>query len=73
MDIADKPGRRGAAGLAEASADLVLTNPPFFEGGRTRVSPEKARAHVLPAGEDGSLEGWVRACLALPAAMVDSR
>jgi tRNA1(Val) A37 N6-methylase TrmN6 len=65
VDIADKKGRR-AAGLAEASADLVVTNPPFFAAGTTRVSPHKARAHVFAAeGEGGSLEGWVRACLAL--------
>ncbi len=54
---------RRAAGLIDESAALVLTNPPFHEAGRVRVTPDaaKARAHVASA----PLAGWVRACLAL--------
>ncbi len=66
-DAADGKARR-AAGLAEESADAVVTNPPFFEAGAARVSPDaaKARAHAFSGeGEAGSLAGWIRACLAL--------
>lgn len=40
-------------------ADLVVTNPPFFEAG-TRVSPNAGRraAHMM---EGGTLEGWIEA------------
>ena len=66
-DIFDAPVRR-MGGLADESADLVVTNPPFFEPGAVRVSPDagKARAHVF-AGEAGGapLAKWIRACLAL--------
>jgi tRNA1(Val) A37 N6-methylase TrmN6 len=59
---------RRAAGLADETADLVVTNPPFFEPGAMRVSPDvgKARAHVFAgASGEASLLGWIRACLAL--------
>jgi FkbM family methyltransferase len=61
-DVSSAASRR-AAGLAEEQADLVLTNPPFYEATRVRASPDekKARAHVAKS----SLEDWVRACLAL--------
>jgi tRNA1(Val) A37 N6-methylase TrmN6 len=54
---ADQAGR----GLAAGSADLVVTNPPFLEAGRSRRSPEPARAaaHELPPG---GLEAWIEAC-----------
>ena len=56
------PKSRRAAGLVDEQAALVLTNPPFHEAHRVRVTPdpEKARAHVL----DRPLADWVRACLA---------
>ena len=66
-DIFHASGRR-LAGLGGEAADLVVTNPPFFESGAVRTSPDagKARAHVF-AGETGGapLIGWIRACLAL--------
>jgi tRNA1(Val) A37 N6-methylase TrmN6 len=64
VDVLDPKSRR-AAGLGDARADLVITNPPFFEPGRVRISPEarKRTAHVMPAG--GTLETWIAACLAL--------
>ncbi|BDV35448.1 tRNA1(Val) (adenine(37)-N6)-methyltransferase [Methylocystis iwaonis] len=54
---------RRAAGLAEEKAALVLTNPPFYEADRVRVTPDpdKARAHVAAV----PLAEWVRGCLAL--------
>ncbi|MFD1300594.1 tRNA1(Val) (adenine(37)-N6)-methyltransferase [Methylobacterium marchantiae] len=56
------PESRRAAGLRPNMADLVLTNPPYFEAGRHRPSPiaGKASAHTF-AGDD--LESWVKACL----------
>lgn len=61
-DVVSAASRR-AAGLAEEKAELVLTNPPFYEAGRLRVSPDsqKALAHVAKQ----PLGAWVRACLAL--------
>jgi FkbM family methyltransferase len=61
-DLLSAKSRR-AAGLADEKAALVLTNPPFHEASRVRVSPDpgKARAHVMCA----PLSDWVRASLAL--------
>lgn len=52
---------RRAAGLSPGLADIVLTNPPFFEGHRHRASPVagKAEAHGL---REGGLDAWLRAC-----------
>ena len=63
-----KAAERRAAGLADEAADCVVTNPPFFEPGTVRVSPNQGRAgaHVLPQEESGAtLETWIRASLAL--------
>lgn len=62
-DLLDK-GSRLAADLAPESADLVLTNPPFLEEGRARISPDRGRAsaHALP---EGGLEAWLKACTGL--------
>lgn len=55
---------RRAAGLVPDSADILLTNPPYFEAGRHRSSPDpgKATAHDFPAG---GLERWLRTCTVL--------
>ncbi|WP_375459797.1 tRNA1(Val) (adenine(37)-N6)-methyltransferase [uncultured Enterovirga sp.] len=46
-----------SAGLADGMADVVLTNPPFFEpGGRTSPDPGRRSAHVM---EGGDLGRWV--------------
>ncbi len=66
-DIFDARARR-AGGVSDEAADLVVTNPPFFEPGAVRVSPDpgKARARVLTGNAGGALlAGWIRACLAL--------
>lgn len=57
------PASRRATDLAEEAADLVLTNPPYLDAARARVSPDprRALAHVAAGG----LEPWARACLAL--------
>lgn len=66
-DILDARSRR-AGGLVDEAADLVVVNPPFFEAGGVRVSPDaaRARAHVF-AGEAGAapLAAFLRASLAL--------
>lgn len=62
-DLLSAASRKGA-GLANASASALLTNPPFYEPGAVRASPDdgRARAHVLGEGGVGA---WMRACLAL--------
>lgn len=44
--------------------DLILTNPPFFQAGFVRVSPDdaKAKAHVFLQPHH-TLEGWVASAL----------
>lgn len=66
------PARRRAAGLADGSAGLVISNPPFFDPRRARLSPDAARrrAHVMPddravGDAEPALERWIAACLAL--------
>lgn len=61
VDVLSANARR-AASLVDETAALVLTNPPFYDGRRVRVTPnpDKARAHVATA----PLADWVRACLA---------
>jgi tRNA1(Val) A37 N6-methylase TrmN6 len=63
-DVMDAKSRR-AAELSDGVADLVVTNPPYYASGETRVSPDpaRARAHAL-SGED-ALAGWLQASLAL--------
>ncbi len=60
-DLLAPGAQRRAAGLLPATADAVLTNPPFFEAGGHRPSPvpEKASAHTFA---EGGLDGWLRTC-----------
>lgn len=60
-DVLAPASRRREAGLVPDLADILVTNPPFFEGTRHRPSPHegKASAHVFAAG---GLEGWIRTC-----------
>jgi tRNA1(Val) A37 N6-methylase TrmN6 len=68
LDILDARARR-EAGLAEGTADAVVTNPPFFDSTRVRASANDARrrAHVFPAGEHpvAPLVGWIRASVGI--------
>jgi tRNA1(Val) A37 N6-methylase TrmN6 len=61
-DVLSPPSRR-AAGLVDGAADLVATNPPFYDAATARISPDpaRARAHALAA----PLSDWLRASLAL--------
>jgi tRNA1(Val) A37 N6-methylase TrmN6 len=61
-DLLDAASRRGA-GLVPETANVLLTNPPFFEAGRVRATPDsrKALAHIGSA----PLGAWVRSCLSL--------
>lgn len=62
-DLLDRASRQ-AGGLEDGSANLVITNPPFFEEGRVRASESSKRsAHVM--GEGADLGSWIIACLAL--------
>ncbi|MGA2045140.1 MAG: methyltransferase [Roseiarcus sp.] len=71
IDIGAARARR-AAGLGDEAADLVVTNPPFFDAGMVRASPEprRAQAHVFE-GESAAgvgppaLARWIAASLAL--------
>lgn len=49
------------------SAQLIVTNPPFHDAGRVRMSPVAARrsAHVMEGG--ATLADWILACLDLVA------
>lgn len=61
-DVLARGAERRAAGLAPGLADLVLTNPPYFEAGRHRASPiaGKASAHTFATS---GLDGWLRTCV----------
>ncbi len=60
---------RRNAGLVSGAADIVVTNPPFFEASAVRASPDagRSRAHVLEEAGDGvhPLHRWIVAALAL--------
>jgi tRNA1(Val) A37 N6-methylase TrmN6 len=60
-DLLAPAAERRRTGLLPGTADLVLTNPPFLDATRARVSPEERRAaaHALP---DGGLGLWLRSC-----------
>jgi tRNA1(Val) A37 N6-methylase TrmN6 len=64
VDILAPSRERQDSGLAVGSADVVVTNPPFLEVGRSRPSPDanRAAAHQLP---DGGLEAWLDAAAGL--------
>jgi tRNA1(Val) A37 N6-methylase TrmN6 len=64
------PPRRRAAGLADESAALIISNPPFLDPRRALMSPDEDRRrahamHVPGAGEPSALAAWIAACLAL--------
>lgn len=63
-DMLAPAAARHEAGLGPDVFDVVLTNPPFFEGAAHRPSPHpgRASAHALPVG---GLDAWIRACTAI--------
>jgi tRNA1(Val) A37 N6-methylase TrmN6 len=64
LDVTVSPDEFAARGIAMASADHVLMNPPFNNSARQNVSPDPARraAHVA---DDGVLADWIAAALRL--------
>ncbi len=62
-DVLSAAGRR-AAGLTNGIADVVIANPPYLVPGRTRTSPDLARATAHSLAK-GGLEAWARAAAAL--------
>ncbi|HET6377255.1 MAG TPA: methyltransferase [Methylocella sp.] len=60
------PEARRSAGLRGESAALVMTNPPYLDPSRARLSPDpsKQKAHVIGGG---GLRAWIHASLALAA------
>ena len=67
-----KARERREAGLLDAAADLVLTNPPFFEARKVRVSSDSKRASAYvfaneAEADDGPapLVAWIIASLRL--------
>jgi tRNA1(Val) A37 N6-methylase TrmN6 len=63
------PASRRAAGLLNESAGLVISNPPFLDPGRARLSPDprKRRAHVMSGEGPSALAAWIAAAMALVA------
>jgi tRNA1(Val) A37 N6-methylase TrmN6 len=60
-DVLASGAERHAAGLSPGLADILVTNPPFFENGRHRPSPiaGKASAHTFSGA---GLDAWLRTC-----------
>ena len=57
-DILAPAGERRLRGLLPSSADVVVTNPPFLEAGRSRPSPDPGRAAAHQMPQDG-LKQWI--------------
>lgn len=62
LDLTSGPDRR-KLGLMDRSAELILTNPPFYERGQVRITPDSAKAHAHIASMP--ISEWTRHCLAL--------
>jgi tRNA1(Val) A37 N6-methylase TrmN6 len=64
-DVLDRAALR-AAGLSEP-ARLVITNPPFLDPARARLSTHSGRraAHAMPRAGRGPLAAWIASCMAL--------
>ena len=60
LDVTAGTAAFAAVGLGPDSVDVVLTNPPFNDGARHRVSPDPVRAAAHVA-EPATLEAWVHA------------
>ncbi|MGL4437849.1 MAG: tRNA1(Val) (adenine(37)-N6)-methyltransferase [Bosea sp. (in: a-proteobacteria)] len=59
-DITAKAATLGAAGLAQASVDLVVCNPPFNTPGQHRASPDPARAAAHEMSHQ-DMDLWLKA------------
>jgi tRNA1(Val) A37 N6-methylase TrmN6 len=56
---------RRTASLDDATADVVISNPPWLTPGRARISPDARRALAHVARADDGAAGWLRAAAAL--------
>jgi FkbM family methyltransferase len=66
---------RAKAGLENGRAGLILTNPPFLDPQKNRLSPDPLRRHahtmdvesaaVESRGAEAALTAWIKASLAL--------
>jgi tRNA1(Val) A37 N6-methylase TrmN6 len=65
-DVLAPAAARRAGGLLPHSADMIVTNPPFFARGRVRASPHAGRraAHVM---DEEALDAWLRTAADLAA------
>jgi tRNA1(Val) A37 N6-methylase TrmN6 len=56
-----------ATGLVAGSARLVITNPPFLDPARSRLSAHAGRraAHAMPQAGPTPLAAWIGACMDL--------
>ena len=61
-DVAAPAEARRAAGLGPETADHVVSNPPFYAPGASRVAEEKRAAHVADAAV---LDAWVRSAVSI--------
>jgi tRNA1(Val) A37 N6-methylase TrmN6 len=61
------PASLRQAGLVANSAQLVLSNPPFLDPARARLSSHsgKRAAHAMPQAGGGPLTAWISACMGL--------
>ena len=57
LDATGRAERFAAIGLAPASVDHVLMNPPFHEAGRSQPSPD-ARRRIAHLAAPGALAAW---------------
>jgi tRNA1(Val) A37 N6-methylase TrmN6 len=64
LDVTGDAQQFAQAGLAPASIDRVLMNPPFHDAQRSTASPDASRraAHIA---DDRSLDMWVKVALRL--------
>lgn len=65
-DLLSPAGLR-EAGVYNERAGLVITNPPFLDPAKSRLSPEpnRRRAHTLHGDGPSALGAWIAASLAL--------
>lgn len=59
LDIEAKASQRKAAGVLENGYDVVIANPPFFDGAAGTRAPEASRAEARHMGGD-ALDTWMR-------------
>jgi tRNA1(Val) A37 N6-methylase TrmN6 len=61
-DVTAPPQTRRTAGLGPETADHVVSNPPFYAPGVSRVPDAKRKAHVA---DPGTFEAWMRSAVSI--------